>query len=249
MLLEGKPANTDWLNCVRTRWANMHLERQRYTVRAICYDEAMRLLFFGDSITQGLWSVEGGWVEIIRKHYDGLAMQDLSNNKQPEVYNLGISGDTTRNLLARIGQETKARIWPEDPVTVIVSIGTNDDLFESDTQWVPPYEFAKNLEEIIAIVQPLAKHVVLVGNGAVDERKTAPVPWGDFYYTNKELARSEQGIAVAAAKFGLPFVPIYDDFKRELDKGADLLADGLHPNFKGHQFIACRVLRKLRDIL
>lgn len=30
----------------------------------------MRVLVFGDSITQGFWDTEGGWVERLRKYYD-----------------------------------------------------------------------------------------------------------------------------------------------------------------------------------
>ncbi len=209
----------------------------------------MRILFFGDSITQGFWTKEGGWVEIIRKHFDGLAIEDLKNNNQPEIFNLGVSGDTTRHLLDRIGAETKARIWPNDPVTVVISIGTNDDLFEGDKQWIPPEEFKRNLEKIIEIVKPLAQHIMLVGNVAVDESKTTPVLWGDFSYTNKELERSENVIEQASKKYNLAYVPIYKSFKYELDNGNALLADGLHPNTAGHQFIADKVLSELKMVI
>jgi lysophospholipase L1-like esterase len=84
----------------------------------------MRILFFGDSITQGFWSVDGGWVEKIRKHYDGISMQDLDHNIQPEIFNLGISGDTTRNLLRRIEGEILARKWKHDPLIVVIAIGS-----------------------------------------------------------------------------------------------------------------------------
>jgi lysophospholipase L1-like esterase len=151
--------------------------------------------------------------------------------------------------LARIEQETKVRIWPSDPITVVISIGTNDDLFESDKQWVTPEEFEQNLENIIKIVSPLAEYVVLVGNVAVDEARTTPVFWGDFHYTNKELERSERIIEKVSKQHNLPYVPIFQPFLEELDKGKDLLADGLHPNAAGHQFIAERVLTELKKLL
>ncbi len=135
----------------------------------------MRILFFGDSITQGFWSSEGGWVELIRKHYDGLALQDLKHNKQPEIFNLGISGDTTRNLLERIELETKVRKWPNDPLIVVVCIGTNDDLFENGQQYTTAQEFEKNLGKIIEILQPISDGQILVGNSACDESKTTPI--------------------------------------------------------------------------
>lgn len=208
----------------------------------------MRILFFGDSITQGFWDSEGGWVERLRKNYDSLALKDLKNNTQPEVFNLGVSGDTTRNLLARIENETKVRKWLDDPLFVVIAIGTNDDLFESDKQYVSPEEFKGNLEQIVAILTPITQGIILVGNPACDETKTMPVSWGDFSYSNKELERSEQTIEQVAIKNDLSYVPIFKIFKAKLDDGAALLADGLHPNDQGHQLIADLVKQKL-DVL
>jgi lysophospholipase L1-like esterase len=208
----------------------------------------MRILFFGDSITQGFWSIDGGWVEKIRKHYDGISMQDLDNNVQPEIFNLGISGDTTRNLLKRIDAEVLARKWKEDPLIVVIAIGTNDDLFESNEQWVKPEEFRTNLEKILSKVSPITTAVMFVGNPACDESKTSPVSWGDFTYTNRELERSEKTIAELANSQGFSFVPIFDGFKTKLDAGEDLLMDGLHPNDAGHKYIADCVLPEL-DLL
>ena len=209
----------------------------------------MRILFFGDSITQGFWGIEGGWVERIRKHFDTLAVADLDNSKQPYVFNLGISGDTTRSLLKRIESETSVRIWQNEPIMVVIAIGTNDDLFEASEQWVPPEDFKANLKKIISLLQPITNTIMLIGNPACDESKTTPVSWGDFTYTNKELQRSEATIAEAAKEHGLPYVPIFEEFKQKLDAGADLLADGLHPNDAGHQFIADKVLPKLEESL
>ena len=142
----------------------------------------MRILCFGDSITQGFWGIEGGWVERLRKHYDSISAKNLDAGTQPEIFNLGISGDTTKNLLARIEPEIKARTWENDAVVVIVAIGTNDDLFEGGTQWVSPREFHSNLEKIVGIIKPLASAVIFVGNPACNEAKTDPVSWGDYHY-------------------------------------------------------------------
>lgn len=209
----------------------------------------MRILFFGDSITQGFWDIKGGWVGRLREHFDALAMQDLANSKQPEIFNLGVSGDTTRNLLTRIEAETKVRKWAGDPLVVVVAIGTNDDLFEGDAQYISPDEFKSNLETIVSILKPICQSIVLVGNPACDESRTMPVSWADCTYTNTELERSEQTIAEVAKCHELPYVPIFQEFKARLDAGADLLQDGLHPNGAGHQLIADLVkplLEKLR---
>ena len=207
----------------------------------------MRALFFGDSITQGFWGIDGGWVERIRRHYDSRSIQDF-DHMQPEVFNLGISGDTTRNLLTRIEAETRVRKG-SDPLVVLVAIGSNDDLFESDKQWVRPEEFHSNLETILAILRPLADAIVFVGNPACDEAQTTPVAWGDYHYTNREMQRSEQTMREVAEAHSITFVPIFDAFKARLDAGDSLLQDGLHPNDAGHQFIFERVLPMLDAVV
>jgi lysophospholipase L1-like esterase len=209
----------------------------------------MRILFFGDSITQGFWSVEGGWVEKIRRHYDAISMQDLDNNIQPSVFNLGISGNTTRDLLDRVRNETMARTSKGEPIITVVAIGTNDGLFEADRQWIEPEEFRTNVEKIMTILKPITTAIILVGNPACDETKTTPVSWGDFTYTNRELERSEKTLAEVASAHGLPYVPIYNGFKAKLDVGENLLMDGLHPNDAGHAYIAERVLLQLESLI
>jgi len=212
----------------------------------------VRVLVFVDSITQGFWSIEGGWVEKLRKHYDGLAIKDLKHNSQPEIFNLGVSGDTTRNLLARIEQETKVRKWPGDPQIAVVAIGTNDDLFENGKQWVELPEFQSNLQKIIAVLKPLVEGMLFVGNVAVDERLTTPVSWANIHYTNDQLERYETMIKKVASEHDIVFVPIFEKFNNKLKAGEDLLTDGLHPNDAGHKLIVELVqpeLEKLIDTL
>ena len=209
----------------------------------------MRALFFGDSITQGFWDSEGGWVERLRAHYDSIALQDLAHSPTTEIFNLGVSGDTTRNLLARVKNETEVRKWHDESPLVAIAIGTNDDLFEGNEQWVTPEEFRTNLEKILHLLQPVVDRIVLVGNPACDESRTTPVSWGNFHYTNRELERSEGIIRDVAEAERLAYIPLFHEFKRRLDAGEDLLADGLHPNNRGHEVIFSIVKPPLTRLL
>ena len=210
----------------------------------------MRVLVFGDSNTQGFWDTEGGWVQRLRKHFDEITIKNLDKyDSQPTIFNLGISGDTTRNLLARIEFETKVRKWPNDPQTVIVAIGINDSLFEDGEQLVPEKEFRANLKEIITTLKLCAEKVIFVGCVAVDEKRTTPVSWADdIFYTDKEVEKYEQITGFIAEKEEVPFVPIFDRFKSEQEK-QNLLEDGLHPNNEGHKLIASLVLPELEKLL
>jgi lysophospholipase L1-like esterase len=205
----------------------------------------MRILCFGDSITQGFWDIEGGWVARIRRHFDEAAIRAMGQGTSApfiEMCNLGLSGDTTRNLLNRMVPEIKVRAEPGDPLVVLLAIGTNDDLFENTTQWVQPDEFRVNLINLVDSVMPLCSRLILIGNPACDESKTTPVSWGNYCYWNRELERSEGVIQAVAELKRLPFVPLYKEFGSRLAAGELLLADGLHPNSAGHELIASQVL-------
>jgi len=208
----------------------------------------MRVLVFGDSIAQGFWSVQGGWVEKLRRHYDGLAVADLKNNKQPEIFNLGVSGDTTRNLLSRIELETKVRKWPGDPLAVLLAIGTNDELFENDKQVVAPDEFKANIQKLLSILSPIADSIMFIGNAACEEKLTTPVFWSNIYYTNEQIKKYEDCVAEIARSENIAFVPIFEKFSNEM-KNKQLLADGLHPNGEGHELIFQLVQPQLDKLL
>ena len=80
------------------------------------------IVFFGDSITQG-------WSEDFRGKFPGL-----------KVANRGISGDTTRGLLARVENDVLAL----NPSCVVLLIGTNDIELK-----VTPEDIANNVKLLI----------------------------------------------------------------------------------------------------
>ncbi|HEU5187315.1 MAG TPA: SGNH/GDSL hydrolase family protein [Candidatus Saccharimonadales bacterium] len=207
----------------------------------------MRVLVFGDSITQGYWDTEGGWVDKLRKHYDELQIQDF-NKDQPTIFNLGISADTSRNVLARAEGEIKARTRHNTTPIVIVQIGINDSCAEPGGNMVPIEDYKANLEKIIEALQPISSKLIFVGLSACDEAKTTPVSWGKFHYTNKSINEYEAQMRAVASEHYIPFVPVFDKFTKAM-KNNDLFADGLHPNNEGHMAIFDIVKPKLIPLL
>jgi lysophospholipase L1-like esterase len=213
----------------------------------------MRVLVFGDSITQGYWDTEGGWVERIRKHYDSLQVTDLDGRDEPTVFNLGISADNSGNVLRRIAPEVIARTRHGNLPVVIIQIGINDS--SSDTMpaaenvSLPLDSYEQNLRKIIENVKPLASKIILVGLSACDETRTTPVSWGDFHYKNTSIKTYENKMRDVALELNVPFIPIFERFREELSKGTDLLSDGLHPNNEGHAFMCKLILESLAPLL
>src|SRR3989344_3552583 len=93
------------------------------------------ILVFGDSITYGAWDTNGGWVQRLRTYLDKKQLADPK--LYYELYNLGVSGDTSTDLLERFEAETKQRIKrmsAKEEIIIIVAIGTNDSIINNKTK-------------------------------------------------------------------------------------------------------------------
>ncbi|MFQ6056667.1 MAG: SGNH/GDSL hydrolase family protein, partial [Methanosarcinales archaeon] len=86
-----------------------------------------RIIIFGASITYGAWDKEGGWTRRLRKFLDKKTLSDT--NTYFIIYNLGVSGDTTEDLIERVEFETKQRLKEGEETIFIFSIGTTDSQF------------------------------------------------------------------------------------------------------------------------
>jgi lysophospholipase L1-like esterase len=216
---------------------------------SICYDWRMRVLVFGDSITQGYWDTNGGWVDHLRNHYEGQQVQDLREHDEPTVFNLGISADTSDNILNRIVNETTARTRHNNLPIVIVQIGVNDSCIIAGKYQVPPEQYAQNLYEIVDKMRLLSSKLIFVGLTACNEVETTPVFWRNIHYTNGDIEKYEGTMRRIAKETHTPFIPLFAPFAAAFNENKDLLADGLHPNNRGHQVIYEIVRPALDELL
>jgi len=196
-----------------------------------------RVLVFGDSISYGAWDKKGGWVQLLKGF---LFEKSLANpNFDYKVYNLGISGDTTEDLLERFELETKQRVKreKEEPI-IIFAIGLNDSYFiqSRNSIAVLSEKFKKNIKKLINLAQQFSSKIIFVGLTPVEESKVNPMPWDlDKSYSNENIAKYNQIIKVVCSKNNIDFVEIFENWIKEDYK--DLLEDGAHPNSEGHQRI------------
>lgn len=208
----------------------------------------MNVVFFGDSITQGYWGIHHGWVDRVRMHYSKLL---FAKNEYNGIYNLGIDGDTAQDVAKRIKSELQARVRPKHTVmpVVVIQIGVNDQLDVTIELEEAVTAYKTELQQIIENIRGMYSELVLVGYPSCDEIKTTPVSWGEYYYTNDKTKAHETAMAEVAELEDAKFIPVFDEFKKHVDQGEDLLADGLHPNDAGHELIYQIVMPKLQEIL
>src|SRR3990170_7472616 len=87
------------------------------------------ILVFGTSTTYGAWDREGGWVQRLRGFLDEKVIN--SDYKHDYfVYNLGISGDKSADILTRFEPETKARLGHHNAeIIILFHLGINDCIY------------------------------------------------------------------------------------------------------------------------
>ena len=204
----------------------------------------MRILVFGDSIAQGFWDMDGGWVQRLAKPIHQASLDNIlhgDGKSYIEVFNLGISGDTSEGVLKRLKQEVESRRTDENSEVIIIAIGINDSILKSDNVvLMDVYQFQTAYEKIIKEAQAVAGQVYCLGLTAVDESQTSPWKYSKTgeQWRNNRINLFEDSIKQSASRLSVPFIPIHDEFLSQLNSGIVLLADGLHPNEDGHKLIA-----------
>ena len=211
----------------------------------------VNILVFGDSVTHGAWDPEGGWVQRLRKFLDQktVTRPEFWNEDFFQVYNLGVStvkGENSGRLLKRLDAELRARSEHDETNIVILSIGKNDSCFIGETSnfSVPLEQFRENILRIIDIALTYTSALIFVSTAPIDESKTNPVKWEiNLHYKNEYLIKFNEAAQSVCNEKGLLFIDIYSPLSK-LDYKS-LLADGLHPNSKGHELIFQEVIKSL----
>jgi len=194
---------------------------------------------FGDSIVWGASDSErGGWVERLKVY--------MAENFDSDVYNLGVSGDKTPNVLKRFESETKARIEETEGVILIFAIGINDSYFihSKNDFMTSSEEFKTNIQKLIKRAQKISSKIIFVGLTPVDEEKTTPIPWNtDKSYKNENIKKYNEIIKSICKEKSIHFAEIFENWIKSDYK--NLLEDGLHPNSEGHK----KIFKAVRDFL
>lgn len=197
---------------------------------------------FGDSTEYGAWDIsEGGWVNRLRKYTDSKGADHM-------VYNMGVSGDTSADILKRFEPELKARCKEakqyNEEVVVIIACGSNDAYLFDGKRAVTNKEFSDNVIKLMDLARKYTKNLFFLQVLPVSELKTTPIPWNPkIFYENKELNAVNDIIFKLCSYEQVPLIRIRNEFeKKDYHK---LLYDGLHPNSEGHELIYLTVRNTL----
>jgi acyl-CoA thioesterase I len=184
-------------------------------------DSKKVILFFGDSLTAGYGlSVEEAFPALIEQKF-------VANGRKTKVINAGLSGETTAGGVSRIDWVLR------QPVDVFVlELGANDGL-----RGLPLDQTQRNLQSIIDKVKAKNPKVKVVVAGMM-----VPPNLGSEYATR--FNRIFPDIAKKNNATLIPFLLQDVAGNEKLN-----LADGIHPNIKGHKIVADNVYKVLTPLL
>lgn len=198
----------------------------------------MNICIFGDSITWGpRLPFRVAWANLLRNH--------LEKNSESlySLYDLGIDGNTTKEVLIRFENEATSR----NPEVVIFNIGVNDSLFRNteDNPETPIDEFESNMQKLIDKARIFTEKIMIVGLVKGNDMLTTPLIQSTTKksYTKERVRIYDSSLSKVANNNNLTFV----DINKILND--DDFDDGLHPNINGHVKIFDKVSRELDSIL
>lgn len=194
------------------------------------------ITFLGSSSVYGETDTkEGGYVNRIRKWM-------LKKQFPVHVYNLGIPGESTDDLLHRAPIELSHR----KPSLVVLHIGTNDTAHNSkgSSHDISLDEFEKNARKLIAMAQEIAQDVLVLTPSPVDDRKN-PHLFGTYFY-NHDVKQYAQRLSEVCEDEHVEYINLYKKFSRFFIRRY-LHTDGLHLNANGHEYVKKWVLKAIED--
>jgi len=201
----------------------------------------VRILCFGDSITFGIGEFPtSGWVGRIREL--------VSKKDYQDVYNLGVPGHTSSDLLKRFDIEADARIRSpseERKYIMIIAIGTNDSKWDivdgKEVERTLTSDFKKNIEILIDKAKSKKAELIVLGITPVDETETNP--YEDTALRNERINEFNNIIKDACTNKDVVFIDFIDDWNQK--PYTTYLDDGLHPNQEGYNQMAHTIYKLL----
>lgn len=199
--------------------ARSHSQPMTSTEQETVEDGRPVIACFGDSLTAG-YGVDPSDAYPSR-------LQSLLDHDgyRYRVVNLGVSGETTKDGLARVD-----RVLRLHPAITVVEFGGNDGL-----RGVPVASSRANLDEIVDHLRKGGTEVALAGI-------TLPPQFGKAY-----IQQFDQTYHIIATKYSVPLYPFL--LKDVWGVSGSIQQDGVHPTAQGCQQVAKNIFGFLRPML
>ena len=202
----------------------------------------MKILFQGDSITD--WGRDRNDIHNLGNGYPKYAAK-LLTERYPDIdfefINLGISGNQTKDLVARLDTD----FIDIQPDIVSILIGVNDTWHHAEQKdWIPNEVFEERYRTVLTAIQEKT-------NAKIMMMEPFLIPTEDKAFFREDLAPKIEIIRKLAREFADIYLPT-DGLLASAFIGDDPLsyaADGVHPTAKGAEFIGMLYCEYISDII
>jgi acyl-CoA thioesterase-1 len=177
------------------------------------------IVCFGDSLTAGYGAEPG------HAYPDYLQQLLDARGYHYHIVNKGISGDTTKDGVARLKDVLAAH-----PAIAVVEFGGNDGL-----RGLPITATRANLDQIISTLRSAGVKVTLAGI-------TLPPDYGQDY-----IRDFNETYSTAAKKYSVPLLPFL--YIHVYNVPGTIQEDGIHATAKGNQLVAENIFGLLKPLL
>lgn len=173
---------------------------------------------------------------------------------QVEIFNRGIPGNNTRDLMARLYQDCLV----EEPDLVVLLVGTND--FLNHKKFVPVPEYSINLNYLVQTIKKQSRVMIMTIPPCCEEYLLTRHP-AEFYTQGSQVLIDECNriINETAKKNSILCLDLNYYFKRigevgdnqaslirnPKNSGADA-KDGVHPTAAGYKLIAALIYEQIQ---
>lgn len=194
------------------------------------------VIIFGDSVTWGRGlPARVGWANLLRNDLETRSIGKWS------LYDLGIDGDTSKNVLDRFDIESAAR----NPALILFAVGVNDSAYRrsKDQPIIDTDTYNRNMRTLFH------KAVALVGKNNV--YAIAPIKGSDEF--TMPLPDSTTGKCYKKERV-TEYANLLNRICQEEEAGYVRLStvitdvdfyDGLHPNIEGHRKIYNEIVSRI----
>lgn len=202
----------------------------------------MKILFQGDSITD--WGRDRNDIHNLGNGYPKYAAK-LLTERYPDIdfefINLGISGNQTKDLVARLDTD----FIDIQPDIVSILIGINDTWHHAEQKdWIPNEIFEERYRTVLTAIKEKT-------NAKIMMMEPFLIPTEDKAFFREDLAPKIEIIRKLAREFADIYLPT-DGLLASAFIGDDPLsyaADGVHPTAKGAEFIGMLYCEYISDII
>jgi lysophospholipase L1-like esterase len=199
-----------------------------------------RIVFLGDSITQGATGKEG-YITLIKNE-----LTEKHKDLEIDIIGAGISGNKVPDLQARVDKDVVAK----KPTIVFIYIGINDVWHGQDdpAKGTSPEKFEAGLREVIGKITKGGARVILCTPSVIGEKTDGTNKNDKKLDEYSDISRKvAKDLNLQVCDLRKEFIAkLKDKNKDNKDKGV-LTGDGVHLNADGNRVVADAMLKVLLD--